>query len=651
MAEPQVKEGSPSTPGETLRHWLDGLRAANCLPPLAEAIELGRQVCLVVDEARRRGTPYGDIRPETIVLMPQPNAPFGYRPVLTGPSQGDVAPQGRFAYLSPEQAIGDATDARSDVYSLGVLLYELTVGRPPFEPQTFAEAIRCHTREQPLAPSSLRADLPEPLESTILTALAKAPAARFADAGALAGALAGLQSGALALEQAPPETAPPPVPPAEPTGDRLIIITPDGAVRTMPGRRGPMRIGCSSDNEIVLDYVGIEPHHARLLFEEGMCRVERTGEGEVSLGGNTLMPGAPKAWSSEQVLCIGPVRLRLEPAASPTFRRPAEPAPLVEPPTQAALPRPGWRVPPWVIPLGAAAFLGLLGILLWTVVLPPPVIHSLAIDPPVAVAGQPITIRWSLDNAQSVAIEPLTGPLDPATGQYTIATGLAEGQSLAFVARNRFRSVRQTLAVPVVTPTQPAATVQPSATARPTSQPPRQATAKPTPLPTRPPTAMATKAPSYTPTTCPPPGARFSAANARWRSQIGCPIAAAVDTWMAVQRFEHGWMFWSKHLAEIYVLIATSSGTKWVRYTDTWIEGKPDRDPSLTPPPGLQQPIRGFGQVWREQLGGPRSAIGWAVEPEQGYDGGHQQYSTGLLLAGPGGQVFVLFADGHWEGP
>ena len=88
----------------------------------------------------------------------------------------------------------------------------------------------------------------------------------------------------------------------------------------------------------------------------------------------------------------------------------------------------------------------------------------------------------------------------------------------------------------------------------------------------------------------------------------------------------------------------------WVRYEDTWDDTQPTDDPSLTPPEGLVQPMRGFGKVWREQLGGPQAQIGWALEPEQGYDMLRQSFDFGDMYLGLEGEVFILYNDGAWEG-
>ncbi|HFD38973.1 MAG TPA: hypothetical protein ENJ31_03870, partial [Anaerolineae bacterium] len=180
-----------------------------------------------------------------------------------------------------------------------------------------------------------------------------------------------------------------------------------------------------------------------------------------------------------------------------------------------------------------------------------------------------------------------------------------------------------------------------------------QATPAPTPMNTAgPPTPQA----APTPTACAlSPAAPFAAAYGRGSiaARLGCPTAEATVTAAAYQPFERGLMFWRADEQAVYVLYERG---EWARYPDRWDESQPPEDPSLTPPDGLQQPVRGFGKVWREQLGGPQAEIGWALESEMGYEMSVQPFSGGQMFVGMDGwgfvlhaRVFVLYADGTWE--
>jgi len=105
-------------------------------------------------------------------------------------------------------------------------------------------------------------------------------------------------------------------------------------------------------------------------------------------------------------------------------------------------------------------------------------------------------------------------------------------------------------------------------------------------------------------------------------------------------------MLWRADERAIYVLHA--DGT-WARYLDTYDDTQPHVDPSLAPPAGLHQPVRGFGKVWREQLGGPQSSLGWALTDELSYMILAQPLSSGQMFLGPNGGVFVLYDSGTWE--
>jgi hypothetical protein len=95
-----------------------------------------------------------------------------------------------------------------------------------------------------------------------------------------------------------------------------------------------------------------------------------------------------------------------------------------------------------------------------------------------------------------------------------------------------------------------------------------------------------------------------------------CPLEPAVTTAAAEQVFENGRMIWLEHLGVIYVLYPNG---EFRGYYDEWSPGDPESDPQIIPPEGLYQPVRGFGNVWREQPG-MRERLGWAIAPEQGFE-------------------------------
>jgi uncharacterized protein with LGFP repeats len=119
-----------------------------------------------------------------------------------------------------------------------------------------------------------------------------------------------------------------------------------------------------------------------------------------------------------------------------------------------------------------------------------------------------------------------------------------------------------------------------------------------------------------------------------------------------MQTFERGRMIWVDHLQEDYVYVLTygadESGGTWQAYEDTFREGDLESG-GLTPPEERLEPIRGFGKVWWEELGGPDARVGWALAPEQGYVGEMQLFEHGLMLWNPlDGTTYVLLDDGVW---
>ena len=97
----------------------------------------------------------------------------------------------------------------------------------------------------------------------------------------------------------------------------------------------------------------------------------------------------------------------------------------------------------------------------------------------------------------------------------------------------------------------------------------------------------------------------------------------------------------------IYVLYKDDQLPAWQRFDDTWTSEQPETDPAIVPPQGLRQPVRGFGELWRNNTE-VRERLGWALEPERGFDGAHQidwepAYETdGAYLRTVDGRVLAL---------
>src|SRR5262245_21486893 len=165
--------------GRSLR---DLIRSEGPLDP-NQAAEIAAEIAAALAFAHRSGVVHRDVKPGNVLITRAGNVKvtdFGI--ARAGTSDGLTqtgSVMGTATYFSPEQAQGLAVDGRSDVYALGVVLYEMVTGVAPFTGDSPVSVAYKHVREDAVPPSQRNADIPPDLETIIMTALAKDPAQRY----------------------------------------------------------------------------------------------------------------------------------------------------------------------------------------------------------------------------------------------------------------------------------------------------------------------------------------------------------------------------------------------------------------------------------------------------------------------------------------
>lgn len=268
--------------GGSLRDHLRRLQRKRKVLPLKESLQIGAQIAEALDYAFQKGIVHRDIKPGNILLKALNRADepgeLPFRTLLTdfglvklqeglGITQSG-ATLGTPTYMSPEQCRGEQLDGRSDLYALGVVLYELFTNRLPFNFSNLNEALATHSRgEMPTPASEIRNELPTIIDNILNKALAKDPDDRYEDGAEMANTL---RSAMLSLDGAPTQvmvrdemgilervSEPPP-------GYELVIDTPGHPQSSVALTQAMITLGRNADNDIVLPADGVSRHHARL---------------------------------------------------------------------------------------------------------------------------------------------------------------------------------------------------------------------------------------------------------------------------------------------------------------------------------------------------------------------------------------------------
>jgi serine/threonine protein kinase len=241
--------------------YLDGASLADVMKgerrvPMGTACRIVGDVLAVLAEAHGEGIVHRDLKPHNVFLTRSGRTvvlDFGVAKLLDAGGSVSLTMTGAIlgtpAYMAPEQIQGEAVDGRSDLYAVGVVLYELVTGRRPFDADQTFDLLTAHVERRPPPPRAIRPDVPEKVQSVLMAALAKDPDQRFQTAEAMRTALlqAAVELPAAAFAPVDMPSAPKRTPTVPPTGSGPVAAAAaELASPTVPGKpraqSGPNRV-------------------------------------------------------------------------------------------------------------------------------------------------------------------------------------------------------------------------------------------------------------------------------------------------------------------------------------------------------------------------------------------------------------------------
>jgi serine/threonine protein kinase len=328
-------------PDGTLRNLLQRRGEGDAMP-LRLGLELIRQTAVGLEYIHALRLVHGGIKPNNLLLQRRGDGQGAEYSVKIGDtilawlglhsdSGLEIWPDTLIYAMPPERCQGLELDHRADLYALGVILYEIATGSPPFEAKTLDAAVYRHVYTEPIPPRQIAPALPPALEQIILRCLAKRPADRFPTAAALAAALQELlETEALAPRPQlaslilAPSSAPAIDGPFTPQVSALDQYGRGFAARELTGEG--LRIGRAPDNDIVLQSEAVEPRHLQLDWDgTSVLATNISTKSEASIGGSGLAPGETRQWAWDAPMRLGPFWLRVE-VIPVTEGRPSAPA-------------------------------------------------------------------------------------------------------------------------------------------------------------------------------------------------------------------------------------------------------------------------------------------------------------------------------------